>query len=102
MGVIAMSIWTVRGVNTNCADRNDVTGNGSPIGVPAEVIEPPAPDVRDAGAIRHEVQDASVGTPPRLVIKPGALGHRSPRTTGGRYHVNRRRRGVERDRVRER
>ncbi len=38
MGVIAMSIWTVRGVNTNCADRKDVTGNGSPIGVPVEVL----------------------------------------------------------------
>ena len=29
-----MSICTVRGVSTNCADRNDVTGNGSPAGIP--------------------------------------------------------------------
>ena len=34
VAVMPMSIWTVRGVNSNCADRNDVTGNGSPIGVP--------------------------------------------------------------------
>ena len=26
VAVMAMSIWTVRGVNWNCADRNDVTG----------------------------------------------------------------------------
>ena len=31
---MAMSICTVRGVNWNRAVRNDVTGNGSPIGVP--------------------------------------------------------------------
>ena len=32
-----MSICTVRGVNWNCADRNDVTGKGSPIGEPVEL-----------------------------------------------------------------
>ena len=36
VAVMAISICTVRGVNRNCADRNDVTGNGSPIGVPVE------------------------------------------------------------------
>jgi hypothetical protein len=35
--VTAMSIWTVRGVNWNCADRNEVTGNGSPMGLPVEI-----------------------------------------------------------------
>ena len=34
VAVMAISICTVRGVNTNCAARNDVTGNCSPIGVP--------------------------------------------------------------------
>lgn len=34
MDVMAMSICTVRGVSWNCADRKDVTGNGSPLGRP--------------------------------------------------------------------
>ena len=34
MAVTAMSMRTVCGVNWNCADRNDVTRNGSPTGVP--------------------------------------------------------------------
>jgi hypothetical protein len=34
VAVMAMSICTDRGVNRNWADRNDVTGNGSPIDVP--------------------------------------------------------------------
>ena len=34
VAVMAMSICTVRGVSRNCAERNAVTGNGSPIGVP--------------------------------------------------------------------
>jgi hypothetical protein len=37
VAVMAISICTVRGVSTNCADRNDVTGYGSPMGMPVEL-----------------------------------------------------------------
>ena len=90
-----MSIWTVRGVNANCADRNDVTGKGSPIGVPVRFVESSGPDVRDARAIRDEGQDPSVRPPPRLVVERCAVGDRAPRTTGRRDDVDRRRRGVQ-------
>ena len=54
----AMSICTVRGVNRNWLNRNDVTGKGSPTAVPVEFFESPSPDIGDARAIRHEVPDS--------------------------------------------
>jgi hypothetical protein len=90
-----MSIWTRRGVNWNCADPNEVTGKGSPAGVPVDGFESASPDVGEARTVRHEVQDASVRPPARLVVERCAVGDRAPDAAAGRDDVDRRRRGVE-------
>ena len=92
--VTAMSIWTVRVVSANRADLNDVTGNGLPTGTPLEGSNPAPPHVRNARAVRDEVEGPSIGAPRRLVVKPCAFGDLDPAPAGRRNGVDGRRRGV--------
>ena len=86
VGVMATSRGTVRGVNTNCPDRERRDWEWLAESVCLlQGFEPRAQDVRDAGAIRHGVQDAPV-----WVLHRGSLSNDVPsviarrRTTGGR------------------